>query len=80
MLATGFFLLRAWVSERVSMLPRDYRPRVGAFATILIMAAGIGYRVLEVPLPAGSEDDIAFVASLPNIEKNNGGREAQGIF
>ena len=47
----------------------------GAFATILIMAAGIGYRVLEVPLRAGSEDDIAFVASLPNIEKNHGGRE-----
>ena len=75
MLLTGFFLLRAWVSERVPTRPAITLLAGGSLATILILAAGIGYRVLEIPLRDGSEDDIAYIAALPRIEDNHGGRE-----
>jgi hypothetical protein len=75
MLATGFLLLRAWVSERVATRPAITLLSGGAAATALILAVGIGYRVLEIPLRAGSEDDIAYVAELVPIERNEGGRD-----
>jgi hypothetical protein len=75
MLLTGFLLLRAWVSERVPTRPAITLLAGGSLATLLILTAGIGYRVLEIPLREGSEDDIAYIAGLPRIEENEGGRE-----
>jgi hypothetical protein len=44
-------------------------------ATLLVMSAGIAYRVLEIPEQPNGEDDLAYVAGLPRVEDNHGGRE-----
>ncbi|MBX9581746.1 MAG: hypothetical protein K2X87_15695, partial [Gemmataceae bacterium] len=47
----------------------------GLAAVAVIEAAGIGYRVVEVPDPPGGEADVAFVATLPEFDVNLGGRD-----
>jgi len=75
MLATGLVLFRTWVSDRVGTRPAIVVLAAGAVATFLILVAGIGYRVLEIRDRSGGEDDIAYVAELVPIERNNGGRD-----
>jgi ABC-type transport system involved in multi-copper enzyme maturation permease subunit len=78
MLATGFLVLRAWVSERVPTRPAIIRLVAGSLGTVLILAIGISYRVLEIPLRDGSEDDIAYVEDMKvrtPIDGKHGGRE-----
>jgi hypothetical protein len=75
LLATAFLLVRKWVSERVATRPAIALIAGGTVATVLVLAAGIGYRVLEIPIRAGSEDDVAYVAELVPIERNLGGRD-----
>lgn len=77
-LLTGFFVLRAWVSERIPTRPAIMRLAGGAVATVAILAIGISYRVLEIPDRPGSEDDIAYVDSLVQrmpIDGKHGGRD-----
>ena len=75
LLLTGFLLLRAWMSERIQTRSAISTAAIGSLATLVVLAAGIGYRVLEIQDEPGGEDDLAFVAELPPIEKNQGGRE-----
>jgi len=75
LLLTGFFLLRAWVAERMPTRTAITLATSGSLATLLLLVAGIGYRVLEIPDRPDGEDDVAFVAGLPPIEKYLGGRE-----
>lgn len=75
LLLTGFLLLRAWVAGRVPTRSAITLAAGGSLSALVLLAVGIGYRVLEVPDEPGGEDDVAFVASLPPIEKNQGGRE-----
>jgi hypothetical protein len=46
----------------------------GLAAALLVQAAGIGYRVVQVPDEPGAEDDVRFVAGLPDVGENEGGR------
>ncbi len=74
-LLTGRLLMRAWAADRVGS--RDSLTRLvgGCAAAIAVLCAGIGYRVLEIPDNPASEDDIKFVAGLPPLEQNVGGRD-----
>ena len=48
-LLTGFFLIRAWVAERIATPSAVTTLVCGCLATLAILATGIGYRVLEIP-------------------------------
>lgn len=73
-LVTARLLLRPWSSER---LPTR-RPIValigGLAAVLLVTAAGLLWRVIEVPDKPGAEDDVEYVASLPPLEASDSGR------
>ena len=75
LLFTGLFLLRNWAAERTRSHSGITILASGAAAMLLLLAAGLSYRVLEIPNRPDGESDLAFVASLPPIEKNQGGRE-----
>lgn len=74
-LLTGRLVARAWASERALARGPLKVLVAGAGACVLACAAGLGYRVLEVPARAGAEDDIAFADALPNYDENVAGRE-----
>jgi hypothetical protein len=74
-LFTAYRLLRAWSSERLA----DRKPLLtlagGVAAMVLAIAAGLGYRVVEVQDDPTSEDDIQYVAGLAPIDVNDSGRQ-----
>jgi hypothetical protein len=74
-LLTARLLLRAWAADRAATRASLTTLAGGCAVTVLVLATGIGYRVLEIPDEPGGEDDIAFVAALPPFDKNEGGRD-----
>lgn len=74
-LITGWLLFRAWSSERLATRQPLQRLAVGVAVTLLTIAIAIGWRTIEVPEEPGSEDDVAYVASLPPLEVNDPGRQ-----
>jgi hypothetical protein len=74
-LLTGRLLIRAWAADRLSARGPLGTLIGGAFATVLAMAAGIGFRVLEVPDSSNGEDDIHYMAQLPPLEEITAGRD-----
>ncbi len=75
MLVTARLLFRAWASERLATRRPLIALSSGIAAMLLILAGGLGYRVFEVPNDPTSEDDIAYIASLPPLEANDSGRQ-----
>ncbi len=75
MLVTARLLFRAWASERLATRRPLIALSSGIAAMVLILAGGLGYRVLEVPDDPTSEDDLAYIASLPPLEANDSGRQ-----
>lgn len=74
-LLTARLLLRAWSSERL-FTRRPIRTLAGGLvAILLVQGVGILWRVLEVPDRPGSEDDEAYIATLPSLEVNDSGRQ-----
>ena len=74
-LLTGRLLVRAWAAERPAARGPLLRLVGGGSLAFLLLAVGVGYRVVEVPDEPGGEDDLAFVASLPTYDQNLTGRE-----
>lgn len=74
-LLTGRLLIRAWASDRVGSRGPVRRLLGGAAACGLTLAAGLGWRVLEVPDDPQGGDDAAFVASLPGYDENVAGNK-----
>ena len=68
-------LMSAWAADRVATRGPLRTLAAGGLAAALVLAAGIGYRVLEVPDSPGAEDDLAYVAALPPIDQNAAGRD-----
>jgi hypothetical protein len=72
-LLTGRLLMRAWASGR----PTDRGPLTtlvgGCLAAGLVLAAGVGYRVLEVPDRPDGQDDVGYVAGLLPFDLNVAG-------
>lgn len=72
-LLTGRLLVRAWAADRIGTRGPVRRLAGGAAACGLALAAGLGWRVLEVPDPPGGDDDAGFVAALPGYDENVSG-------
>lgn len=73
-LLTGRLLARAWSADRLTARGPLWVLAGGVAAAFAVQAAGIGYRVVQVPDEPGAEDDVRFVASLPDVGANDGGR------
>jgi hypothetical protein len=75
LLLTARLLIPAWAGDRLV----TRRPLVGlsggCAAAALALAAGLGYRVLEIPDRPDGEADMAYVAGLQPIDENVGRRE-----
>ncbi|MFO0806076.1 MAG: hypothetical protein U0791_23475, partial [Gemmataceae bacterium] len=74
-LATEGLLMRAWSSERLPTRRPMRTLAAGLACAIACLAAGLGWRVLEVPDAPGAEDDIAYIASLPPLDALDSGRQ-----
>lgn len=74
-LVTARLLMPAWSSDRLGTRRPLSTLAIGGLATVIVMIAGLGYRVLEVPNRADGEDDIVYVAGLPPIDSNETRRE-----
>ncbi len=74
LLLTARLLIPAWTADALA----TRRPIItlvgGSLAALLVLFAGIGYRVLEVPNRPDSEADIAYVGNLIPLDDNPGWR------
>ena len=67
-LITARRLVRPWVSERVASR-RGVRTLVaGSVAALVLLAGGIGYRVVEIQDAPEGEADVAFSKSIPTYD------------
>ena len=73
-LLTGRLLARAWSADRLTARGPLWVLGGGVTAVLVIQTAGIGYRVAEVPDDPDAEADVRFIASLPELKDNEGGR------
>ncbi|MBN9122989.1 MAG: ABC transporter permease, partial [Planctomycetes bacterium] len=74
-LLAGRLIARAWSADRAGDR-RSVQRMVGAGAFALAaFAAGIGYRVVEVPDDPAGADDLAHVAALPSYDENVAGNK-----
>ncbi|MBA4066286.1 MAG: hypothetical protein C0501_21730 [Isosphaera sp.] len=72
-LLTARLLAPAWAADRVAARRPLGILAGGCAAAGLALAAGVGWRVLEVPDRPGGEDDLAYVGTLPPVDVNRGG-------
>jgi hypothetical protein len=75
MLATGRGLIGAWSADRLATRRPLGLLVGGSLTAVLLLAAGIAYRVVQVPLMPGGDDDIRYVAQLTPFEENIAGRD-----
>jgi hypothetical protein len=75
LLLTGRLLMSAWAADRLATRRPLTTLTGGCAAAALALAAGLGYRVLEIPDRPDGEADIAYVAGLPPIDESVGRRE-----
>lgn len=74
-LATAGLLLRAWSSERLPTRRPLTTLAIGLVGVLLVLGAGLSWRILEVPDDPKSEDDVAYIATLPPLEAVDSGRQ-----
>src|SRR6185312_5850370 len=74
-LLTGRWLLRAWSADRLATRPALISLGGGVAAVAIAIASGIGYRAIEVPEDASSEEDVSYVSGLAPLEVNDSGRQ-----
>jgi hypothetical protein len=74
-LITGRRLVRPWVNERVGTRRGIRTLVVGSVATLLLLAGGIGYRVVEIEDAPEGEADVAFAKSIPTYDDKQPGRD-----
>jgi hypothetical protein len=77
-LVTSRLLLRAWAAGRLGSRGPVTGLLAVAAACALWVAAGLGYRVAEVPLVSDRFDMPSFIASLPTPQENEAGRLTRG--
>jgi len=74
-LATAALLLRAWSSDRLPTRRPLRTLALGLSSVLVLLGAGILWRVVEVPDDPASEDDVAYIAALPPLEAMDSGRQ-----
>jgi ABC-type transport system involved in multi-copper enzyme maturation permease subunit len=74
-LFTAAALLSPWVKDRLWHARGLTTLGLGLSGSVLVLAAGLGWRVLEIPdLPDG-EADLAYIAAIPPFDDNLAGRD-----
>jgi len=73
LLLTARTLISGWAIDRLTATPTISRLIGGCTASLLVIALGLGYRVIEIPTRADAEADVAYVATLPPLDSNRGG-------
>ncbi len=74
-LLTARLLMPAWASDRLATRRSLETLAAGCVACFLVLATGIGYRILEIPNRPDGEDDIQYVNGLSPLDDNAGRRE-----
>jgi len=74
LLLTARALLPFWAADTLTARPALGRLAFGSLAALQALAAGLAYRVLEVPDRADTTADIEYVTRLPSIDDNPGWR------
>ncbi len=74
-LATARALVWSWALDQLGQRRALLRLAGGGSAIVTAMTLGIVYRMLEIPVDANSEADIAYRATIPPFETNDAGRE-----
>ncbi len=74
-LAAGRGVLRPWAAERVGTRRGLVPLAAGGLGLIAVLAAGVGFRAVEVPDEGGATDDLAYVTGLVPFDQNRAGRE-----
>lgn len=73
-LGAAYRLTRNWAADRLTPRPLFNVLGSGIAAILLACGAGLACRILEIQDDPASEDDIAYVASLPPLETLDSGR------
>lgn len=77
---TARLIARAWAADRVGTR-RPVAVLVTSVALAVgLTAAGLGYRVAEVPVIPQADDDLKFAATIPGYEQNEAGREIRAAI
>lgn len=74
LLVTARLLLYPWATERVATRGPVLRAAGGTLAALLVLAAGIGYRVVEIPSRPDRLAESGYADRLPPFEENKVGR------
>lgn len=74
-LLTTWALLSPWVRDRLGHTRGLTTLGLGLGVSILGLAAGLSWRVLEIPDQPDGEADLDYVASLPPFDENQAGRD-----
>ncbi|MCE9564349.1 MAG: ABC transporter permease [Planctomycetes bacterium] len=72
-LITARMLIPAWATDRLTAGGPLGRLAGGCLAGVIVLALGIGFRVLEVPDRPDAEADVEYVSSLPPLDANRSG-------
>ena len=77
LLLTARLLLYPWATDRVAYRGPVLRALGGTGLAVAILAAGIGYRVVEVPAVPDGLEESGYLAALPIFEANESGRQVK---
>lgn len=80
LLATAAFLIPAWAADRLASWRTYLRITGAAVGSLLWMAFGLWYRVIEIPDVPEPFDVAAYKASLPTMEENEAGQLIRGSW
>lgn len=72
---TARLLMRPWAADRVMTRAPLTLLGGGVAAAVVVIAAGLGYRAVEVPDDPAGEDDQVYVQGLPTYDANVAGRD-----
>lgn len=73
-LASTRLLLRPWSADRLATARPLATIGVVAVASIALIAFGLSWRFLEVPVTAEIDDDLKFAETVPQLDSDDGGR------
>jgi hypothetical protein len=77
LLLTARLLLYPWATERVATRGPVLRAVGGGVAAVVVLAAGIGYRIVEIPDRPDRLGESRFADTLPPFEANAAGQKVK---
>lgn len=74
-LLTAAALLSPWMKDRLWHARGLTTFSIGLSGSVLVLAAGLGWRVLEIPNQPDGEADLAYITEIPSFDDNLAGRD-----